>query len=52
VTVWHINADEPPVLGYERAFKSAAQRDRLYAPDPFRSSDHDPVVVGVVLRSR
>jgi predicted extracellular nuclease len=52
VTLWHINADEPPVLGYERAFKSAAQREQLYAPDPFRSSDHDPVVVGVRLRAR
>jgi predicted extracellular nuclease len=52
VTVWHINADEPPVLGYERAFKSAAQREQLYAPDPFRSSDHDPVVVGVRLRAK
>ncbi len=49
VTTWHINADEPPVLGYETAFKSAAQRATLYAPDPFRSSDHDPVLVGIRL---
>ncbi len=51
VTTWHINADEPTVLGYETAFKSAAQRAALYAPDPFRSSDHDPVLVGITLRS-
>ena len=49
VTTWHINADEPSVLGYESAFKSAAQRTALYAPDPFRSSDHDPLIVGVQL---
>lgn len=50
VTTWHINADEPTVLGYESAFKSPAQRAALYAPDPFRSSDHDPVLVGITLR--
>ncbi len=50
VTTWHINADEPPVLGYQSAFKSPAQRAALYAPDPFRSSDHDPVLVGLRLR--
>ena len=50
--VWHINADEPPVLGYPSAFKSVAQQSALYAPDPFRSSDHDPLVIGLQLRSR
>jgi len=50
VTTWHINADEPAVLGYESAFKSPAQRAALYAPDPYRSSDHDPVLVGITLR--
>ncbi len=49
-TTWHINADEPSVLGYETAFKSPGQRTSLYAPDPFRSSDHDPVLVGILLR--
>lgn len=48
-STWHVNADEPPVLGYEPAFKSTAQQEALYAPDPFRSSDHDPVVVGLEL---
>jgi hypothetical protein len=30
------------------SFKQPAQ-DELFAPDPFRSSDHDPVVVGLAL---
>jgi uncharacterized protein len=49
VTTWHINADEPPVLGYSSSFKSPAQRTSLFAADPFRSSDHDPVLVGLRL---
>jgi predicted extracellular nuclease len=44
--VWHINADEPDLLDYTTRFKRPAQ-DRIYAPDPFRSSDHDPVLIGV-----
>lgn len=47
--VWHINADEPPVLGYDMAFKSREQQATLYDPDAYRSSDHDPVVVGLDL---
>ena len=47
--VWHINADEPPVLGYGTAFKTGQQQATLYEPDPYRSSDHDPVVVGLEL---
>ena len=45
---WNINADEPSVLDYDMSFKPPAQ-DALYAPDPYRSSDHDPVVVGLDL---
>ncbi len=48
---WHVNADEPNVLDYNGEFKSAAQRSLLYAPDAFRSSDHDPLVVGLELTS-
>jgi uncharacterized protein len=47
---WHINADEPPVLEYGTRFKSPAQLQSLYRADPFRSSDHDPVIVGLQLR--
>lgn len=46
---WHINADEPISLDYNVEFKSAAQQVSLYAPDPFRSSDHDPALVGMNL---
>jgi len=49
VTEWHINADEPSVLDYNTNFKSAGQIDSLYAPDQYRTSDHDPVLVGVCL---
>ncbi len=47
---WHINADEPSVLDYNDDFKSAAQLQSLYAPDRFRVSDHDPVLVDLDLR--
>jgi hypothetical protein len=46
VTEWHINADEPDLIDYDMTFKLPAQ-DALYAPDAFRSSDHDPVIVGL-----
>lgn len=46
---WHINADEPSVLDYNVNFKSAGQIAGLYAPDEFRNSDHDPVVVALAL---
>lgn len=46
---WLINADEPTVLDYNTEFKSADQVAELYAPDAYRSSDHDPVVVGLDL---
>ncbi len=43
---WHINSDEPDVLDYDTSFKPTAQ-DALYEPNASRSSDHDPVVVGL-----
>ena len=46
---YHINADEPSVLDYNTDFKTANQQNTLYAPDQFRVSDHDPVVVGLEL---
>lgn len=48
--VWHINADEPPILAFDTRFRTDAQLRSLYRPDPFRSSDHDPVIVGLRLR--
>jgi predicted extracellular nuclease len=44
VNFWHINADEPNLIDYDTSFKEPAQ-DALYAPDAYRSSDHDPVIV-------
>ncbi|HAE85610.1 MAG TPA: hypothetical protein DCG78_03760 [Anaerolineaceae bacterium] len=46
VNFWHINADEPDILNYDMDFKQDAQ-DELYAPDAYRSSDHDPVVISI-----
>lgn len=46
---WHINADEPSVLDYNVNFKSAGQIGSLYAADEFRNSDHDPVLVDLLL---
>jgi predicted extracellular nuclease len=47
-TEWHINADEPDLLDYDTSFKSPEQA-ALFAPDAYRSSDHDPVIVGLDL---
>ncbi len=49
-TTWHINSDEPDLLDYDMSFKLDAQ-DELYEPNPFRASDHDPVIVGLNLLS-
>lgn len=48
-TKWHINADEPTVLDYNTEFKSAGQLTSLYAANAFRSSDHDPLLIGLNL---
>ena len=42
-TIWHINADEPNFLSYHLT----TQNDLLYAPNPYRSSDHDPILIGL-----
>ena len=49
-TIWHINADEPDLIDYDMSFKADAQ-DALYAPDQYRSSDHDPVIIGLNLKT-
>lgn len=41
---WHSNADEPAVLGYDLEFKTDDPYD---GANPFRSSDHDPLVIGL-----
>jgi predicted extracellular nuclease len=59
-TEWHINADEVPLLDYndavhdapgEAPFERESSARPLYAADPYRSSDHDPVVIGLDLDS-
>jgi hypothetical protein len=45
VAGWHINTDEPAVIDYDESFNPAG----YYRVDPYRSSDHDPVVVGLAL---
>ncbi|MBI5963342.1 MAG: ExeM/NucH family extracellular endonuclease [Chloroflexi bacterium] len=46
---WHINADEPSILDYNTDYKTAGQVGSLYSAEPFRISDHDPVIVGLSL---
>jgi predicted extracellular nuclease len=48
VTVWTNNSDEPDLIDYSMEFKKDAQ-DMIYAPDTYRASDHDPVLVGLDL---
>jgi hypothetical protein len=43
---WHINAAEADVFDYRTANKRSKRRAAWYAPDAFRSSDHDPLIVG------
>ncbi|MEV0587611.1 ExeM/NucH family extracellular endonuclease [Nonomuraea sp. NPDC050310] len=42
-TIWHINADEPRIL----APYGTGHRPDLYQANAFRSSDHDPVLIGL-----
>jgi predicted extracellular nuclease len=46
-TIWHINADEPVFLDYTTPPFKPDSAQALYEPSPFRSSDHDPVIVGL-----
>ncbi|MFN7900102.1 MAG: hypothetical protein ACK5N0_10650, partial [Synechococcaceae cyanobacterium] len=46
---WWINSDEAVVLDYNTEFKSASQISSFYNADPFRSSDHDPLLAGFLL---
>jgi uncharacterized protein len=46
VQPWPINADEPALLGYDRPDNAAPH----FRPDPFRSSDHDPIAVDLEWR--
>ena len=50
VSEWHINSDEADVLDYDTTFKPPAQ-EALYEPKAYRTSDHDPIVVGLRLNA-
>ncbi|OKY27831.1 ExeM/NucH family extracellular endonuclease [Thalassotalea sp. PP2-459] len=49
VVTWPINADEPRVLDYSMQYQNATHHAKYYAPDAFRSSDHDPIIVEISL---
>ncbi len=44
---WHINADEPAVLDYN--LENGRDPTLFDAATPFRSSDHDPFIIGLDL---
>lgn len=46
---WAINAEEPGILDYNLEYKDAAQDISYYAADAYRSSDHNPVLIGLNL---
>lgn len=49
---WHVNADEPFVIDYNLEFKQpacAACGPDYYTATPYRSSDHDPLLIGLNL---
>ena len=57
VEEWHINADEISLLDYndtiqdgnEASFERYSSALPLYEANPYRTSDHDPVIVGLDL---
>jgi predicted extracellular nuclease len=57
VEEWHINADEVPLFDYnddvldvgEASYEEESDTLLLYAADAFRTSDHDPVIIGLDL---
>lgn len=45
MSIWHINSDEANILDYNTEYNPP----ELYAPDAYRASDHDPVLIGLRL---
>ncbi|MFO1428931.1 MAG: ExeM/NucH family extracellular endonuclease [Candidatus Competibacteraceae bacterium] len=45
IAIWHIDTDEPAVFDYNQEYNPPG----YYSPDPYRASDHDPVLVGLRL---
>ncbi|WP_293119281.1 ExeM/NucH family extracellular endonuclease [Okeania sp. SIO1I7] len=48
-TEWRVNADEPDALDYNLDF--GRDPSLFNGQDPFRNSDHDPIIVGLNLES-
>ena len=56
---WHINADEPVLFDYnddvldagEAAFERESNALDIYEVDPYRTSDHDPALIGLQLNT-
>lgn len=48
---WGINAEEPAVLDYNMENKNDAQDASYFNADPYRSSDHNPILIGLNLSS-
>lgn len=56
-TDWHINSDEPPSFDYndtvattgESSFEAKPAALPLYEANAYRTSDHDPVIIGLKL---
>jgi predicted extracellular nuclease len=49
---WHVNADEPSIIDYNLEFKQPACPacgPDYYTATQYRSSDHDPVIIGLKL---
>lgn len=46
---WAINAEEPTVLDYNTEYKTPEQVQSYYAATAYRSSDHNPIVLGLNL---
>jgi uncharacterized protein len=44
-TEWHINADEPDLIGYDTSSKAP----NFFNDGPYGSADHDPLIVGLDL---
>jgi predicted extracellular nuclease len=45
VTEWHINSQEPDLIGYDTSFKDPG----FFNDGPFAAADHDPLIVGLDL---
>ncbi len=48
---WHINADEPDAIDYNTTSSGFPRAAGLFSANEFRSSDHDPVLVGMYLEA-